>query len=96
LSASQVHNFTKGMGVAAPQIGISRAAAVVRTPDGRIFTLLNPAVIEESAATDEQYEGCWSFFDARGRVPRPLQLHVEHRNIHGNQHITRFDAARLA
>ena len=30
----QVHNFTKGMGLAAPQIHIGRCAAVVRTVDG--------------------------------------------------------------
>jgi peptide deformylase len=89
--ASQIHNFTKGMGVAAPQIGISRAAAVVRTADGRSITLLNPTVIEESAETDEQYEGCWSFFDVRGKVPRPLELHVEHHDIAGMPHITRFE-----
>jgi polypeptide deformylase len=31
----QVHNFTKGMGLAAPQIRIGKAAAVIRTPDGQ-------------------------------------------------------------
>src|SRR6185312_11012216 len=32
----QVHVFGKGLGIAAPQIGIGRAAAVVRTPSGEI------------------------------------------------------------
>ena len=31
---SEVHTFAKGMGLAAPQIGIGRAAALVRGPDG--------------------------------------------------------------
>lgn len=88
--AAKIHNFAKGMGVAAPQIGISRAAAVVRPPDGQIITLLNPTVIEESPTTDEQYEGCWSFFDVRGKVPRPIVLHVEHQDIDGNKGITVF------
>ena len=26
---------------------------------------------------DEQYEGCLSFFDVRGLVPRPLEITVE-------------------
>src|SRR5207302_4413498 len=74
---SQVHVFGKGMGIAAPQIGVGRAVAIVRTADGETITLLNPRVIETSAETDEQYEGCLSFFDVRGQVPRPLVIHVE-------------------
>jgi peptide deformylase len=29
-----VHNFGKGLGIAAPQIGIDRSAAIIRTPEG--------------------------------------------------------------
>ncbi|OII60835.1 formylmethionine deformylase [Streptomyces sp. CC53] len=95
--AAGIHLFSKGMGCAAPQIGIDRAAAIVRTPDGETITLLNPRVIEESADTDEQYEGCWSFFDVRGKVPRPLSITVEHTDISGEQRITIFEygVARL-
>lgn len=85
------------MGLAAPQIGIDRAAAIVRTPDGETITLLNPQVTEESPQTDEQYEGCLSFFDVRGMVSRPLTLEVEHQDIDGNRTITAFQkgSARL-
>src|SRR6185437_12424195 len=96
--ADTIHNFAKGMGVAAPQLGIRRAAAVVRTPDGEYITLLNPQVIGESAETDEQYEGCWSFFDVRGKVGRPLAIEVEHQEVDGGRRITTFTSAiaRLA
>ena len=87
----QVHNFTKGMGLAAPQINIGRAAAVIRTPDGETVTLLNPRISDESAETDEQYEGCLSFFDVRGMVPRPLAIEVEHQDIDGTTRITAFE-----
>jgi hypothetical protein len=33
------HAFGKGMGIAAPQIGIGRAAALVRTPSQETITL---------------------------------------------------------
>ncbi|CAO5191202.1 peptide deformylase [Frankia sp. AiPs1] len=94
---SALHTFGKGMGIAAPQIGINRAAAIVRSADGDIITLLNPRIIEASPETDEHYEGCLSFFDVRGLVPRPLELHVEHTDISGRQHITvyRQGLARL-
>jgi peptide deformylase len=87
----EVHNFTKGMGLAAPQINIGRAAAVIRTPQGKTITLLNPRICDQSAETDEQYEGCLSFFDVRGMVPRPLSIEVEHQDIDGNVHITAFE-----
>jgi peptide deformylase len=90
------HVFGKGMGIAAPQIGISRAAALVRTPERETITLINPQVIEETPG-DEQYEGCLSFFDVRGVVPRPLVLHVEHQDLDGQRRITNFErgTARL-
>ncbi|MEU2626617.1 peptide deformylase [Kitasatospora sp. NPDC007106] len=81
------------MGVAAPQLGIDRAVAIVRTADAETITLLNPRVIEESAETDEQYEGCWSFFDVRGMVPRPRAITVEHQEIDGQRRITIFENA---
>lgn len=89
--ASTVHVFGKGMGVAAPQVGIDRAAAIVRSPEGESITLFNPRIVEESPETDEQYEGCLSFFDVRGKVPRPLAISVEHTDIDGQQRITIFE-----
>jgi peptide deformylase len=87
----QAHNFVKGMGLAAPQINIGRAAAVIRTPEGETVTLLNPRICDESAETDERYEGCLSFFEVRGMVPRPLAIEVEHQDIDGTTRITTFE-----
>ncbi|HZD14503.1 MAG TPA: peptide deformylase [Pseudonocardiaceae bacterium] len=94
---AQAHTFGKGMGIAAPQLGIDRAAAIVRTPDGESITLLNPSIIENSGDTDEQYEGCLSFFDVRGQVPRSHVINVEHTAIDGEKKITIFNrgVARL-
>ena len=89
--AAGVHNFGKGMGIAAPQIGINRAAAIIRTPEGESITLFNPRIIEDGGGFDEQYEGCLSFFDVRGMVPRPMSISVEHTDIDGTQRITIFE-----
>jgi peptide deformylase len=91
------HSFGKGMGLAAPQIGVSRAAAVVKTPDGEPVVLYNARVIDASAEQDNQYEGCLSFFDVRGVVPRPLRIDVEHTTLDGELRVTTFErgAARL-
>jgi peptide deformylase len=91
----EIHDFSKGVGLAAPQIGLSVAAAVVRPPsrDAEPVVLLNPRVVGESADRDEQYEGCLSFFDYRGLVRRPLRLEVEHARYDGARVITTFDRA---
>lgn len=98
--AGEQHVFSKGMGVAAPQIGVSRTAAIVVPPDpgAEPVVMLNPQVISESAETDEQYEGCLSFFDVRGLVPRPLHIEVACTKPDGQKYILALDnaMARLA
>jgi peptide deformylase len=93
--AGEQHVFSKGMGVAAPQVGISRAAAIVLPPDpgAEPIVMLNPQVISESTETDEQYEGCLSFFDVRGMVPRPLHVEVACTRPGGGQYILVLDNA---
>ncbi|MFJ9615651.1 peptide deformylase [Streptomyces noursei] len=88
----QVHPFAKGMGLAAPQIGIGRAAAVVQPPgDAPTIILLNPRITTGSDETDDQYEGCLSFFDVRGLVPRPLKITVETTALTGETATTVYE-----
>jgi peptide deformylase len=42
---------------------------------------------------DEQYEGCLSFFDYRGRVPRPLRIEVAHSKQDGGRQESTFERA---
>ncbi|MEV6341921.1 peptide deformylase [Actinoplanes sp. NPDC051851] len=90
-----LHDFSKGVGLAAPQIRLAVAAAVVRPPerDTEPVVLLNPRVVGESTDCDEQYEGCLSFFDYRGLVARPLRIDVEHARFDGTRVVTRFERA---
>ncbi|MFI9320168.1 peptide deformylase [Kitasatospora aureofaciens] len=89
----QVHPFAKGMGIAAPQIGIGRAAAIVQpaSPDAPAIVLLNPRITDRSDETDEQFEGCLSFFDVRGKVPRPLLITVETTILDGQLAATTYE-----
>lgn len=90
---AQVHPFAKGMGIAAPQIGLGRAAAVVQPAEqgAGAIVLLNPRVTAASDETDEQYEGCLSFFDVRGLVPRPLHITVETTTLDGTTVTTVYE-----
>ncbi|GGR00998.1 peptide deformylase [Kitasatospora griseola] len=64
---------------------VDRAAALVLppNPDAAPIILLNPRVADASEESDEQYEGCLSFFDVRGLVPRPLRMDVTSASIDG-------------
>lgn len=88
----QLHTFGKGMGIAAPQIGIERSAAVVFPPEAGAepIELLNATVAESSEEEDEQYEGCLSFFDVRGLVPRALSVVVAHTDLDGTARLSRY------
>nr|WP_241678900.1 peptide deformylase [Streptomyces lasalocidi] len=73
--------------MAAPQLTrpVTRAAAVVQPAESGAgpIVLLTPRVTDVSGESDEQYEGCLSFFDVRGQVPRPLRITVETTSLNG-------------
>jgi len=87
-----LYEFGKGIGLAAPQIGIGWAVAVVRESgdDALPLVLINPRIVAESIDQDERHEGCLSFFDVRGRVARPLLIEVEHAELDGGCRVTTF------
>jgi peptide deformylase len=89
--AMKLHTFTKGIGVAAPQIGVPRSASIVLFPDAEPLFLLNPHILSQIDDQDEQFEGCLSFFDVRGMVPRSLAIEVEHSALSGERIVTRYE-----
>jgi peptide deformylase len=97
-SARRLHDFERGVGLAAPQIGLSRRVAVVQPADELPILLINPRIIKRSRKTEVRLEGCLSFFDYRGEVRRPVSVTVEFDDIHGRprQMNLKSDAARLA
>jgi peptide deformylase len=71
-----------GVGLAAPQIGISKQIAVIDTGQSGKIELINPIIIEESG---EQVgpEGCLSFPSLYGDVSRANVVKVEAQNRKG-------------
>jgi peptide deformylase len=55
-------------------------------------------ILNESTDCTEHYEGCLSFFDVRGLVPRARSIEVEHQTLDGAKRIVCFEdgVARLA
>ena len=69
----------QGIGLAAPQVGISRRVIVVdvNEPEQVPFAMLNPVVVESSEERDRGEEGCLSIPGITGVVDRPLRVVVE-------------------
>ena len=77
----------KGVGLAAPQIGISKRIAVIDTSVGEDpnekLVLINPEIIrKEGHQTGE--EGCLSLPGFREQVARPLKVTVRAQDLKGN------------
>jgi peptide deformylase len=89
---ARLHNFGKGVGLAAIQLGVDAAIAVVIPPHAvEPIVLLNPKIVGVSTEMDEQIEGCLSYFDLRGLVPRPLRIDVEHQRFDGGRVVSTFE-----
>jgi len=77
----------KGVGLAAPQIGISKRLAVIdvtfkEDPDAKLV-LANPEIIHKSGK-QTQSEGCLSIPEFRENVTRPKVVTVRAQDINGN------------
>lgn len=83
-----------GVGLAAPQVYASRRVAIVEVkgphprypdqPDVPLTVLVNPQVVSHSTETEEDWEGCLSIPDLRGRVPRWKSVDVRALDRTGN------------
>ncbi len=64
-----------GVGLAAPQVGILKRAAVIDIGDGKI-ELVNPKIVKSEGSQIGQ-EGCLSVPGVWGDVERPMKVTVE-------------------
>jgi peptide deformylase len=77
----------QGIGLAAPQIGISKRLTVIdlsfqKDPKQKIV-LINPEIVEKSGKQVEE-EGCLSLPEIRDRVARAAQVKVRAQNANGD------------
>ena len=80
---------SKGVGIAAPQIGINRNAVWVQRFDkeGEPFEfIINPKITWYSDIVRHGREGCLSIPDIFGKVYRSLVLRLEYYDLDGNFH----------
>lgn len=87
---------SEGVGLAAPQIGISKRIIVLDVdpydPDCEPIALINPEIVERTGKEDSE-EGCLSVPDVRGEVKRSENVTVEALDLDGN--MVRIEATDL-
>lgn len=80
-----------GVGLAAPQIGVSKRVIVVKVDD-ELVELINPVILEKSGLNSAE-EGCLSIPNITGDVVRPAKIRVQGLNRQGE--MLDFYAERL-
>jgi len=85
---------SKGVGLAAPQVGISRRILVLN-PTGELgpddLTLINPTILSRTGDEDWYDEGCLSFPSIYAEVKRPERCRVSFLDLDGVAHEREFD-----
>jgi peptide deformylase len=86
-----MHEY-EGVGIAAPQVHLSTQLAVIESKgDTRsikpihLTVLINPRIVSASSSLLEDWEGCLSVNDLRGKVPRAEWVDVEAFNRKGER-----------
>jgi len=71
----------EGIGLAAPQVGVSERVLIVDVPgendERHVHALVNPVIVESGRETDKASEGCLSLPGLEETVTRPVRVAVE-------------------
>ncbi len=78
---------SRGIGLAGPQVheSVRLFVAGVDDPDGGMppVVVINPEITPVGPAVEEDWEGCLSIPDIRGRVPRATKIRLRALDRHG-------------
>lgn len=88
-----------GIGLAAPQIAVSKRLVVIDIPDydrnGEVsehhpMVLANPEILEKYGQVDSE-EGCLSVPETTEKVKRAERVKIKYQDVDGNEHIEEAD-----
>lgn len=80
-------HVAEGVGLAAPQVGISKRVVIIEPTEGDITEMINP-VITKAKGSQIGLEGCLSVDSSKnGKVNRPMSLTVEYFDRNGEKQV---------
>jgi peptide deformylase len=80
----------KGVGLAAPQVGINERIILVTLDSKKILPMINPRILDSSAETAVAEEGCLSLPGEWGNVRRHEEITVEFMTFKGQKTVMKF------
>ena len=78
--------IAKGVGLAAPQVGILKRIFIVDVGDedkSEMIEFINPEIVSKKGKNDKYIEGCLSFPGRSFKITRPHKVTVQAQNIDG-------------
>lgn len=80
----------RGVGLAAPQIGMMRRMFVAEPEQGRLYCFVNPQIVEAEGSQIGD-EGCLSVPGYQGTVERPARIRIKGLDRDGNEQEYEFE-----
>ncbi|MBU8922113.1 MAG: peptide deformylase [Bacteroidales bacterium] len=83
-----------GVGLAAPQVGVSKQIAVINREPGNpasLIKVINPEIVNFSDENENVEEGCLSVPGIRGKVVRPTSLEMTYQDEKGERYELKTD-----
>ncbi len=77
-------NANKGIGLAAPQVGILKRVMVIKIDDKNLI-LINPIIIKKGKDKEVIEEGCLSIPERFMEIKRPVEIEAKATDIDGNE-----------
>jgi len=79
----ELMDLHKGIGLAAPQVGLSYQLFIIHIKPDFKRIVINPKILTLSDEIDMQVEGCLSFPFLQLKVKRPASINVSYQNVKG-------------
>ncbi len=79
-----------GVGLAAPQIGISERVFLYDVGE-KLNVVINPEILEKSTEEEIGEEGCLSFPEIFDKVPRSVSIRVRYFDQHGEEYVKKLE-----
>ena len=96
LRMQEVMREAKGIGLAAPQVGLPWRLFVTATPDApdQNMVLINPVLSNPSRELDQHEEGCLSLPEVTGQIRRPRSITIDAIGLDGDKiHLSSDDVS---
>jgi peptide deformylase len=74
----------RGVGLAAPQVGVQKRLFVYELREGEPITVVNPSIVESSGEWEYE-EGCLSIPGLYFAIVRPKEIHLTGWDLDGNE-----------